>query len=192
MDNVTDIFTTTTMAIALGSITVLAVHAVVRLPARGLRVAAICLVVALVAGCGGDSTDKSSTEPPVAGSSPAPSGAPETEIEADTLTVPSDGPKKIKEFPIPGGAKIIDLGPPSGGNWQFGISSPDRTAVLAFYKKTLLDQGYTVKENVSKTLGENVVNFDLAFFGKTYGVVTEFGNGTQVTVDDDPVADLEP
>lgn len=154
----------------------------------------ICLAAVLLAGCGGDSTDGSSTNPvdspPSKSSSP-----PESATQADTLAVPSGGPKKIKEFPIPGGAETVDIGPAFNLSWQFGISSPDTTAVLAFYKKALTDRGYTVKEQVTQEVGANSIERDLAFFGKTYGIVDEdasIAGGTLISVNDNPLQGLEP
>jgi len=115
-------------------------------------------------------------------------------VEASTIAVPSGGPKKVSRFPIPRGAKMVDLGPAFNQSWQFAISSPDPATTIAFYKATLAEQGYTVKENVSLTTNPNNVEYDLAFFGKTYGVVDEVGVdvGTQITVNDRPISGLKP
>lgn len=115
-------------------------------------------------------------------------------VEAGALAVPPDGPTTITEFPVPGGAQIIDLGPPIGGNWQFAISAPDAATTLEFYKRTLAAQGYTLRQNASITVGVNTVEFDLAFFGRTYGVVDRntLVGGVQVTVDARPIRGLEP
>jgi len=152
--------------------------------------ASTCCAAALLTGCGGDSTDEKATSPAAGGSSTsAVSGA-----EASTLAVPSGGPGKITEFPIPGGAKIVDTGPAFNKSWTFGISSPDTAAVVAFYKKALTDERYTVKENVTLANNANNIEYDLAFFGETYGVVDEsdLTGGTQVTVNDQPIRGLEP
>jgi hypothetical protein len=114
-------------------------------------------------------------------------------VEASTIAVPSGGPKKISRFPIPRSAKMIDLGPAFNQNWQFGISSPDPATTIAFYKAALTKQGYTVKENAALTNNPNNIEYDLAFFGKTYGVVDEIGpDGTQITVTDRPIDGLKP
>lgn len=151
------------------------------------------LAAALLVGCGGDSTDREAAEAG-GGSSSKPSSSPEPAVEAGTLAVPSGGPEKIEELAIPRGAEIVDLGPASNMSWQFGISSPDTATVLAFYKKALTEDGYTIKEKVTLTVGANDIEYDLAFFGKTYGVVdaNELTGGTQVTVNDKPVRGLEP
>jgi len=151
-----------------------------------------CLAAALLVGCGGEGTDKESSEPAVDSSSKA-SSSPESAVDASTLAVPSGGPEKIKSFAIPRGAKIVDAGPAFNMSWTFGISSPDTATVLAFYKKALTDGGYTIEEKVTPTTNANV-EFDLAFYGKTYGVVdaSELTGGTQVTVNDRPVRGLEP
>jgi len=165
---------------------------ILRLPAHPHRLLVLtCLAAASLAGCGGDSADKKPAESPGAASS-AP--APKSGGEAGTLAVPAGGPETIKDFPIPRGAKIIDLGPAGNMSWQFGIGSPDAATVLAFYKKALTDEGYTVKENVKLTDNPNNIEYDLAFFGKAYGVVDEDAGigGTQVTVNDRPIDGLEP
>jgi len=111
---------------------------------------------------------------------------------ASTRAIPKGGPKAISRFPVPGRATFVDLGPAFGGNWQFGISSPDSATTLAFYRKTLTAMGYTIKEDVTAKVGANTIEYDLAFSGPTYGVVDEFNGGTQVTVDDRPLSALQP
>lgn len=107
--------------------------------------------------------------------------------------MPPGGPTTITGFPIPGGAQIVDLGPPLDGNWQFVISSPDSATTVEFYKTTLAAEGYTLRENVSVQVGVNTIDYDLAFFGATYGVVSgDDLSGTLVTVDDDPINGVEP
>lgn len=185
----------------------------VALISTGFRVVLIggFLVAMLLAGCGSGESDteakdtaaNEAREPAPAASSasetkepasdPPDGSTPEPETEASTLPVPKDGPTTIKEFPIPSGAEILDMGAMSG-NWQFGISSPDAATTLDFYKTTLADKGYTLKEDVSVKYGENTIEWDLAFFGTTYGVVEEdeLTGGTLVTVDDEPIDGLKP
>ncbi len=86
----------------------------------------------------------------------------------------------------------MEMGPPLDGNWQFLIDSPDTTTTIDFYKRVLLSEGYSIRENVSVVLGANTINYDLAFFGKTFGSVSDFYGGTAVTVDDDPILGLDP
>lgn len=159
----------------------------------------------MLAGCGSDTAEPEATEPDgsssattadsSAGSSSAPSTA-ETEpaAEASTLPVPPDGPTTITEFPVPAGAEIVDLGPPLSGNWQFGISSPDPATTLEFYKTTLAAEGYTFRENVSVEVGVNTIEYDLAFFGATFGIVdqSDLVPGTLITVDDEPLDGVAP
>lgn len=162
--------------------------------------AGTCLTATLFVGCGGDNATTDPADSPAATTDPAgaplattsrPSG---TTVEASTLAVPPGGPKAITEFPIPRGAKIVDLGPAIGGNWQFGISSPNVATTLNFYKNTLVAEGYTLKEKASITVGVNTVEYDLAFFGKLYVVVDEnaLAGGTAVTVAERPIEGLEP
>jgi hypothetical protein len=129
--------------------------------------------------------------PPEDSSEPVPSDA--KVVEAGSIAVPSGGPEKIARFPIPKGATIVDLGPVVNGNWQFGISSPDPGTTLAFYKATLTKQGYTLKKNVSPDNAPNV-EFDIAFFGKTYGSVdaNDLAGGTLVSINDKPLRGLAP
>ena len=123
---------------------------ILRLPAHPYRLLVLtCLAAASLAGCGSDSADKKPAEPPGAASS-APASAPKSGGEAGTLAVPAGGPETIEDFPIPRGAKIIDLGPAGNMSWQFGIGSPDAATVIAFYKKALIDEDCTAKENVAK------------------------------------------
>ncbi len=167
---------------------------ILRLPAHPHRLLVLtCLAAASLAGCGSDSADKKPAEPPGAASS-APASAPKSGGEAGSLAVPAGGPETIEDFPIPRGAKIIDLGPAGNMSWQFGIGSPGAATVVAFYKKALADEGYTVKENVKLTDNPNNIVYDLAFFGKAYGVVDEADliGGTQVSVNDRPIDGLEP
>lgn len=192
MSDIADILTTSTALIALVVIAVPATHAVVRPHALGIRMlVSSCLMAALLVGCGNDSTDDGAANR-ATGSSSEPSNPPAT--QADTLAVPSGGPKKIKEFPIPQGAKIVDIGPAYNLSWQFGISSPNTTAVLAFYKDALVERGYTVREKATQSIGANRVERDLAFFGKTYGIVDadeSIAGGTLISVNDNPLQGLE-
>jgi hypothetical protein len=152
------------------------------------------LAATLLVGCGSGSSDPATPEPADASSPQVSSTTNAPVIEAATLAVPPGGPTTITEFPIPSGTRIVDIGPPFGGNWQFGISAPDTATTLEFYKKTLAAQGYTLEENASVKVGVNTVVYDLAFFGTAYGIVdeNELLGGTLVTVDDSPLTGLEP
>lgn len=161
------------------------------------------LVATLLAGCGGDDPVpvEPTGAPPAATSdssgdsaSAESSTASEPAAEASSLPVPPDGPTAITEFPVPAGAEIVDIGPPLGGNWQFGISSPDPATTIEFYLTTLAAEGYTFRENVSVVVGENTIEYDLAFFGTTFGIVdqSDLVGGTLVTVDDEPLDGVTP
>jgi hypothetical protein len=155
------------------------------------------LAATLLAGCGGEDTE---TTAPAGGSTSSPSSAPATTpadepaAEPSALPVPEDGPSTIKEFPVPADAQILDLGPPLSGNWQFGITSPDPATTVEFYKETLGAEGYKLKENVQVKVGANTIDYDLAFYGDTYGIVSEndLAGGTLITVDDEPIDGLAP
>lgn len=175
-----------------------------RLSRSGLAAASTCLVAALLTGCSGGNSDGAAEDvpaapdpPSIAATTPSDTPAestPEPAIEASALPVPTDGPKGLKEFPVPAGAEIVDLGPPLNNNWQFGIGSPDPATTVDFYKATLATEGYTLRENVQVQVGANKIEYDLAFFGPSYGVVTanDMTGGTLVTVDDEPITGLEP
>lgn len=158
--------------------------------------AGACLAATTLVGCGSEGSEGRDGKPtgPAGGAASAKSTSPRPAGEAKTLAVPSGGPKKITDFPIPPGAKIVDVGPAFNQSWQFGISSPDAATTLDFYKTTLADAGYTLKEDASLTVGANTVQYDLAFFGKTYGVVDKnnLAGGTQVSVNDKPLRGIEP
>ncbi|CAN5212263.1 hypothetical protein BH18ACT4_BH18ACT4_00900 [soil metagenome] len=169
-------------------------------------IVAMGLTAVLLAGCGGgndgedsggvpaESTVGSGSPPPSPSTSESQTHNDTSAPEADSLPVPPEGPSTITEFPIPGGAVIVDLGPPDFGNWQFGISAPDFATTLEFYRTTLAAQGYTLRENVPIFAGSDV-EYELAFFGPTYGVVFEGGvvlDGTLVTVSDRPIDGIEP
>lgn len=162
-------------------------------PSRHL-LACTCAAAILLVGCGSSSGDGPTTESGGGSSAPTSSRPNAPAVEAGSLAVPPGGPKTITEFPIPGGAQIVDLGPSISGSWQFGISSPDSATTVEFYRKTLAAQGYTLKENVSLKVGVNTVEYDLAFYGTTYGVVDANPalGGTFVTVADRPIRGLTP
>lgn len=168
-------------------------------------IAGTALVAALLAGCGSDSADPVAPDPDGGSSSTnadssknssaSSSAASEPAAEGSTLPVPVDGPTTtITDFPVPDGAEIVDLGPALSGNWQFGISSPDPVTTVEFYKTTLTAAGYTLRENVAVVVGENTIEYDLAFFGTTFGIVdaSNVVPGTLVTVDDEPIDGVEP
>lgn len=170
-----------------------------RLPRRSSRSLAGAVVAAtLLAGCGGDEPATVGPERPASsaaagtGASSPPSSASTTPAaQAGSLPVPADGPKTITEFPIPAGAKIVDVGPPIGGNWQFGISSPNTATVLQFYRTTLAARGYALEEKRKVQAGKNTIEYDLSFSGPgpIYGLVDEnsLAGGTNVTVTDRPI-----
>jgi len=135
--------------------------------------------------------EKSCSDKP-AKSAPASTSTKEPAVKASKRAIPAGGPKAISTFPVPAGAKYVDLGPAYAGNWQFGISSPDKATTLEFYRKTLAAMGYKLKEDVTAKVGANTIQYDLTFSGPTYGVVDSYGDATQVTVDDRPISALEP
>lgn len=150
--------------------------------------AAFCVCATLLIGCGNTSRsdDVEATQPASGASTAAPRTSEAPAVRAGAFAVPPDGPTSITEFPIPAGAEVVDLGPPTLGVWLFGISSPDSATTLDFYRRTLAAQGYTVQENVSHSTAD--IKYDLAFFGKVHGVVSEneLAGGTMVTVQDEP------
>ena len=150
--------------------------------------AAAALIGAAVTGCG----DGAGAAGDPAAGAPANRSAGASVPNASTRDIPSGGPQAIKDFPVPVGAKFVNLGPAYGGNWQFGISSPGTDGVVAFYRKTLPAMGYTVKEDVSVQVGANTVQWELTFAGPTYGMVNGLYGNTLVTVDDKPLKALNP
>lgn len=157
---------------------------------RGVALAAL-----LLPGCRGDKSETVGPERPSSsaapGSTPSSGATTKPAAQAGSLPIPAGGPTTITEFPIPGGAKIVDGGPALGGNWQFGISSPGPAAVLQFYRTTLAAKGYTLEEKRKVQAGKNTVEYDQSFSGPgpIYVLVDEnpLAGGTSITVTNRPI-----
>ena len=92
----------------------------------------------------------------------------------------------IQGFPVPPGVKVKDPGP-LDDTWQFDIHSNDLAAVIAFYKRVLPQMGFTVRTDVTYTLGNEDVRWDLVFDGKVSGsMVRDPDNGVVFVVVNPP------
>jgi len=89
---------------------------------------------------------------------------------ASELPAPREAPRTIQGFPVPPGSKVTDPGA-IDQTWQFDIHTGDPDAVIAFYKRVLPQMGYTVRTDVTYTLGYEKVHWDLAFDGKVSGTI---------------------
>ncbi len=89
---------------------------------------------------------------------------------ASQLPAPTEAPRTIQGFPVPRGAKVKDPGP-LDDTWQFDIQTDSPDEVIAFYKRVLPQMGYTVRTDVTYTLGMEKVRWDLAFDGKVSGTM---------------------
>ncbi|HEY0902369.1 MAG TPA: hypothetical protein VGE14_00610 [Marmoricola sp.] len=87
---------------------------------------------------------------------------------ASQLPAGEGAPRTIQGFPVPPGAKVKDPGP-LDETWQFDIRAGDPDDVLAFYERVLPQMGYTVRTDVTYTLGNEDVHWDLVFDGKVSG-----------------------
>ena len=181
---------------------------------RALATAAVALVTTLtVAGCGG--SDKpaadpgSSTSSETQGPSATPTGdadpgeptdttlqqprAAETIRPTATLTavpgaseLPAQGFRTVQGFPVPPGVKVKDPGPLED-TWQFDIHAKDLNGVIAFYKRVLPQMGFTVRLDVTYTLGNEPVRWDLVFDGRISGtMVRDPDNGVLFVVVNPP------
>jgi hypothetical protein len=153
--------------------------------------AVVLLTSALLAGCGGggdkpatavhtpapspttSATDDSGIpkniklERPKARSTISPSATLSAVPGAGELTAPPDA-RTIQGFPVPKGSKVKDPGAIEE-TWQFDIHTTDPADVLDFYKRVLPQMGYTVRTDVTYTVGYEAVHWDLVFDGTVSG-----------------------
>ena len=153
---------------------------------RAVRAAAAAvslLALAVVAGCGGDDAPKADPAPaptPRATTSsstsapPEPRGTAPNDVKTTTTTsalpVPEGGPPEVAHFPVPEGVRVKGPGP-TDRSWQFDIRTADTDEVLAFYRKALVDKGYTVQNDVDLTIGIEKVHYDIQFSGPAEGYI---------------------
>ena len=148
---------------------------------RAVRAAAAAvslLALAVVSGCGGD--DAAPKADPTPSASASTSARPEqratapndvkTTTTTSALPVPEGGPPEVAHFPVPEGVRVKGPGP-TDRSWQFDIRTADTDEVLAFYRKALVDKGYTVKNDVNLTIGIEKVHYDIQFTGPAEGYI---------------------
>ena len=183
---------------------------------RALATAAVALVTMLtVSGCGGGDKPKADPGSPTGTASitQSPSDtatgysdpgeptdttlqqpkAAETLKPTGTLTavpgaseLPARGFGTVQGFPVPPGVKVKDPGPLED-TWQFDIHAKDLDSVIAFYKRVLPQMGFTVRLDVTYTLGEEPVRWDLVFDGRISGtMVRDPDNGVVFVVVNPP------
>jgi hypothetical protein len=182
---------------------------------RALALGAVALLTPVVlAGCGGSEVEPkdaagSDSPTPSAGATVTPGDldlppgvklekpkARETITPTETLSsVPEaselpvsgpDAPRTIQGFPVPKGAKVKDPGPIEE-TWQFDIRTKDPDEVLAFYRSVLPRMGWTVRTDVTYTLGYEQVRWDIVFDGKVSGsMVADPDDGTVFVVVNPP------
>jgi hypothetical protein len=105
---------------------------------------------------------------------------------ASELAAPTGAPRTIQGFPVPPGAKVKD---PGGldETWQFDIHTDDPADVIAFYKRVLPQMGFTVRTDVTYTIGNEDVHWDLAFDGRVSGTMArDIPNGVVFVVVNPP------
>ncbi len=107
---------------------------------------------------------------PKAGSTIRPEATRTAVPGASQLPAPTEAPRTIQGFPVPEGATVKDPGP-LDDTWQFDIQTSEPGKVIAFYKRVLPQMGYTVRTDVTYTLGLEKVHWDLAFDGKVSGTM---------------------
>ena len=146
------------------------------------------LALAVVAGCGGDDAPKADPSPSPSASTrvavatatrstslpPEPRGTAPNDVKTTTTTsalpVPEGGPPEVAHFPVPEGVRVKGPGP-TDRSWQFDIRTADTDEVLAFYRKALVDKGYTVRNDVNLTIGIEKVHYDIQFTGPAEGYI---------------------
>ena len=150
---------------------------------RAVRAAAAAgslLALVVVSGCGGDDDPKADPPPSPSASttrtslSPEPRATAPNDVKTTTTTsalpVPEGGPPEVAHFPVPEGVRVKGPGP-TDRSWQFDIRTADTDEVLAFYRKALVDKGYTVRNNVNLTIGIEKVHYDIQFTGPAEGYI---------------------
>ena len=149
---------------------------------RAVRAAAAAvslLALAVVAGCGGDDAPKADPTPSASASastssSPEPRATAPNDVKTTTTTsalpVPEGGPPEVAHFPVPEGVRVKGPGP-TARSWQFDIRTADTDEVLEFYRKALVDKGYTVQNDVNLTIGIEKVHYDIQFTGPAEGYI---------------------
>ncbi|MCW2856999.1 MAG: hypothetical protein JWR52_2614 [Marmoricola sp.] len=105
---------------------------------------------------------------------------------ASQLAAPANAPRTIEGFPVPQGAKVTDPGA-IDDTWQFDIPTTDLNGVIAFYKRVLPLMGYTIRTDVTYTLGNDPVRWDIVFDGPVSGsLVRDRPDGTVFVVINPP------
>ncbi len=105
---------------------------------------------------------------------------------ASMLAAPQGAPRTIRGFPVPPGSNVKDPGPVDN-TWQFDIGSTNLDGVIAFYRRVLPQMGYTIRTNVTYTLGAEPVRWDIVFDGPVSGsMVRDRPNGTVYVVINPP------
>ena len=159
---------------------------------RAVRAAAAAgslLALVVVSGCGGTDDPKADPSPPPspsASTSASPSASASTSLPSEprgtapndvktttttsALPVPEGGPPEVAHFPVPEGVRVKGPGP-TDRSWQFDIRPADTDEVLAFYRKALVDKGYTVQNNVNLKIGIENVHYDIQFSGPAEGYI---------------------
>lgn len=163
---------------------------------RPWAVGAVALLTALaLSACGGDdepdavATSSASATPTELPDEPDPGIPTETGLQqpeaastirpnatltavpgASQLAAPEGAPRTIQGFPVPPGAKVKDPGA-LDETWQFDIRTDDPDAVIAFYERVLPQMGFTVRTEVTYTLGLEEVYWDIAFDGRVSGTM---------------------
>ena len=100
--------------------------------------------------------------------------------------LPVSGLRTVQGFPVPPGVTVKDPGP-LDDTWQFDIHAQDLDGVIAFYKRVLPQMGFTVRTDVTYTLGAEPVRWDIAFDGRVSGtMVRDPGNGVVFVVVNPP------
>jgi hypothetical protein len=117
-----------------------------------------------------DVPENTELQQPKAGATIAPSATLTAVPGASELPAGAGAPRTIQGFPVPAGAKVKDPGPLEE-TWQFDIHTDDLDGVIAFYERVLPQMGFTVRTDVTYTLGNEDVHWDLAFDGRVSGTM---------------------
>lgn len=180
------------------------------MPAKAVALLTLAALATALSGCGTSSgaiAVKPVTSTPTATAAPtADSGLPaNTKLEvpkaaatitatatltavpgASELAAPRQAPRTIQGFPVPRGVKVKDPGA-MDSTWQFDIGSTDLNGVIAFYKRVLPQMGYKVRTDVTYTLGNEPVQWDIVFDGPVSGsMVRDVRDGTVFVVVNPP------